>query len=1157
MEEIFLSPLLEVIFDRIASPVLRSLGDIWDLEDNLKKLQEALLMVQAIIEDAEEQQVTRKAVRTWLSRFRDAAYDTEDILNDFAARASLGIAGIPGRISISINANNVRKMLQAFEMTAIEGLSLNLSEGLSLNLRQDCTSERKHDKRETSSFIVETEVHGRNGDKEAIVRFLLSCEGTKVIPLIGIGGIGKTTLAQLAYNDDRATQYFDVKIWVFVSEIFDVKRIMKTIIESATKERCKFTEMDLLQSKVWDLLHKKRYLIVLDDVWTEDPDDWDKLRPFFSGGAFGSKIIITTRSKRLAMMIDFSTLPYILWGLADDDCWALFKQRAFQRGEEENYPNLVHIGRQIVRKCRGLPLAAKTLGSLMRIKREEREWLLVAGSDLWSSNLAHSGILPSLMLSYHHLPSPLKRCFAFCSIFPKNYEIKKEKLIHLWMAEGLIPQEGEVPPEDIGNEYFNDLLWMCFFQEAEKRDGGSLIGYKMHDIIHDLARYVAGKEFLIVENCPKSNDLIRARHSSVVSKFGSFTIPEDLYKAEHLRTLILIVGGDLQEVPRDLFLRFKYLLVLDLNSCGLTKLHESVGNLFCLKYLDLSYTFIRDLPQTIGYLYSLETLNLHGCCNLEQLPALPSSNLKHLITTECEALKLMPERLPQGLQTLPVYIVKGRGFSSLCSLEHLNLHGSLKIKHLQNIMRAVDAQIGSLRIKKNLKSLGLYWYENDGPHPEQCCREDYDAVEDILEALEPHQKLENLLIEGYPGTKFLDWMLLNLITITLTNCKNCKCLPALGNLASLKTISLCGIDSIKCINMEFYGDGMYRPFPALEELILRRFPNLEEWSTANDREAFPNLRKLIISNCPKLTKIPLFQSTLQHLELRDSNQAIFSTGNVCSLLTLAIEKIPESFSLSGSFLVANTLLTSLEIISCPKLHSLPTDLGRLTALKSLTIRWCEELTSLPQSLQNLRALESLEISECHSMISLPENALGGLSSLRTLSIENCNKFMSLSSSLEHLTSLERLTFMYCPSLHSLPEGLQHLSSLQSLTILSCPLFTNLPEELKYVSTLHCLEIHSCPGVTALPEWLKLLTSLRSLTISECPNLKCLPECPRLLSGLQRLCIQDCPDLEERSKRESGEDWPKIAHIPYKHIGSPRFRKRKSIAESSSSATSFG
>lgn len=204
MADIILSPVLQVIFDRLASPILRTIEDMFGFEDNLKRLQDSLSMVQAFLEDSEEQQVTRKAVKTWLSRLRDAALETEDLLDHLAAR------GIKYAVRSSEAADQVRKTLEALETTAMEGLSLNLS---------DCSGpDLQYDRRETSSFAVGLQVYGREDDSEKNIAHLLSCEATQegyqtVIPIIGIG---KTTLAQLAYNDKRVPRCFDVKIWVFV-----------------------------------------------------------------------------------------------------------------------------------------------------------------------------------------------------------------------------------------------------------------------------------------------------------------------------------------------------------------------------------------------------------------------------------------------------------------------------------------------------------------------------------------------------------------------------------------------------------------------------------------------------------------------------------------------------------------------------------------------------------------------------------------------------------------------------------------------------------------------------------------------------------------------------------------------------------------------------
>lgn len=291
-------------------------------------------------------------------------------------------------------------------------------EGSKFNLRE---MSGVHARRETSSFVIESEVYGREHDKEKIVEMLLSSEPTQggevsCIPIVGLGGIGKTTLVQLVFNDERVTQYFDVKLWVFVSDCFDAKNIMMAIIESLTKGKSHYSSMDALHSQVRGLLSKKRHLIVLDDVWTEDPYEWEKLRPIFRGDVDGSKILITTRSKKASLAMDSPIFPYYLEGLSEEACWSLFVRRAFRRGEETKHSNLLRIGRQIVKKCGGVALAAKSLGSLLRFKREERQWLAVQNSELWNLDEPENGIIPALRLSYLHLPLHLKRCFIFCSV---------------------------------------------------------------------------------------------------------------------------------------------------------------------------------------------------------------------------------------------------------------------------------------------------------------------------------------------------------------------------------------------------------------------------------------------------------------------------------------------------------------------------------------------------------------------------------------------------------------------------------------------------------------------------------------------------------------------------------------------------------------------
>ncbi|KAM2605012.1 hypothetical protein TB2_033863 [Malus domestica] len=644
-------------------------------------------------------------------------------------------------------------------------------------------------------------------------------------------------------------------------------------------------------------------------------------------------------------------------------------------------------------------------------------------------------------------------------------------------------------------------------------------------------------------------------------------IPKELLEAKHLRTLLLIGESGLLNNRSKMFSSFGYLRLLDLSSCGVSDLPESLGGLICLRYLDLSYTPIFELPHSTRNLCSLQTLNLFGCRNLIRLPSLVKMiSLRHLNLIGCVSLASMPLEIGKlrKLQTLPLFVVN-RIPKALSTLEGLNLYGKLNITRLENARYAESA---GLKLKENLESLGLYWGPRSGFEDGQesfgkpeAQREEFgyqtvtgqrDSLEKILEGLEPHQNLKKLIIDDYPGIRFPQWALPNLVAVNFTNCTNCEHLPALGNLLLLKTLSLHRMDAVKRIGVELYGDGMDVWFPSLEELLISDFPNLEEWSNANGGSAFPRLKKLTVKRCPKLAHMPLPQF-LEHLELRDCNPTMTSISSLSLLSVLVLEKIPNLFSLPEG-LFASASLSSLKILSCPKLRSVPLEIGTLTALKSLTISWCDELSYLPQSLQNLRSLESLEISDCHSLISMPNGGIAGLSSLRTLSIENCSNLTSLSSSLEHLKFLEHLTIMYCPKLGSFPEGVQHLSSLRSFTILNCPWFDTLPIGLMNLQTLHCLEISSCPNLNALPDWLENLASLRSLTISDCPNSRVLPPGLKYLKELQHLSIQECPELEERCKQGSGEDWLKIAHVPHKYIGSPDQAMQSDEASTSSSSS---
>ncbi|PRQ24169.1 putative P-loop containing nucleoside triphosphate hydrolase [Rosa chinensis] len=271
MADLVVSPALQVIFDRIASPVIEKFADLWDFKDNLQRLRETLMLIQPTLEDAEEQQFSNKAVKIWLSKLEKAAYDAEDGLHYLTAKGMIPSSRY--QLDDLKTASHIKEMLLALETTVNEGL-------VKFTFTRPNMVDRRSSVWETSSFVIKSQIYGRDQDKDKVVKLLLSSQAhqegyASCIAIVGIGGIGKTTLAQLAYNDERVIQNFDVRMWIYVSDDFNVKKIMKTIIESVTNDECRFSDIELLQSQLWRLLHNKRYLLVLDDVWTSHHNDWD------------------------------------------------------------------------------------------------------------------------------------------------------------------------------------------------------------------------------------------------------------------------------------------------------------------------------------------------------------------------------------------------------------------------------------------------------------------------------------------------------------------------------------------------------------------------------------------------------------------------------------------------------------------------------------------------------------------------------------------------------------------------------------------------------------------------------------------------------------------------------------------------------------------
>nr|ACZ74687.1 CNL-B9 [Phaseolus vulgaris] len=1110
-----LSAFLQVSFDRLASPQLLDFFHGRKLDEKLlANLNIMLHSINALADDAELRQFTDPHVKAWLLAVKEAVFDAEDLLGEIdyeLTRCQVEAQYEPQTFTYKVSnffnstftsfnkkiESGMKEVLEKLEYLANQKGALGLKE---CTYSDDGLGSKVPQKLPSSSLMVESVIYGRDADKDIIINWLTSeidnPNQPSILSVVGMGGLGKTTLAQHVYNHPKIEDAkFDIKAWVYVSDHFHVLTVTRTILEAITNKKDDSGNLEMVHKKLKENLSRRKFLLVLDDVWNERREEWEVVQTPLSYGAPGSRILVTTRGEKVASIM--RSKVHHLKQLGENESWNVFENHALKDGDLEFSNELEQIGKRIVKKCNGLPLALKTIGCLLRTKSSTLDWKSILESDIWELPIEDSEIIPALFLSYLYLPSHLKKCFAYCALFPKDHEFMKKKLILLWMAQNFLHCPKKIRhPEEVGEQYFNDLLSRSFFQESH------IVGcFLMHDLLNDLAKYVCA-DFCFRLKFDKGQCISKTtRHFSFqfhdVKSFDGFGT---LTNAKRLRSFLPISELCLSEWHfkisiHDLFSKIKFLRVLSFSGCSdLIEVPDSIGDLKHLHSLDLSWCIaIQKLPDSICLLYNLLILKFNFCLNLEELPL----NLHKLTKLRClEFRHTKVTKMPvhfgelKNIQVLDTFIVDRNSEIStkqLGGLNQLNLHGRLSINDVQNIFNPLDALKANVK-DKQLVELELKWRSDHIPN-------DPRKEKEVLQNLQPSKHLEDLSICNYNGTEFPSWVfdnsLSNLVLLRLGDCKYCLCLPPLGLLSSLKTLTIRGLDGIVSIGAEFYGSNT--SFACLESLEFYNMKEWEEWECKTT--SFPRLQRLYVNECPKLKGTHLKKVVVSD-ELRISGNNV----DTSPLETLHIHGGCDSLPIF--WLDFFPKLRSFRLRRCQNLRRISQEYVH-NHIMDLNIYECPQFKSFlfPKPMQILfPSLTRLNITNCPQVELFPD---GGLPlNIKHMSLSCLKLIASLRDNLDPNTCLEHLS-------------IEHLD-------VEC-----FPDEVLLPHSLTSLRIQYCPNLKKMHY--KGLCHLSSLTLVSCPSLQCLPaeDLPKSISSLT---ILNCPLLKERYRNPDGEDWAKIAHI---------------------------
>ncbi|KAK4425886.1 putative late blight resistance proteinR1A-10 [Sesamum alatum] len=778
------------------------------------------------------------STQSLMSQIRDAAQKAEDIIESHMVDQRLSN---PGAQRCIISPPSLHQVIQELD-SAIDKLQVIVKHG--------------SDEMQNSSFHTTVSSTPDPTSKNTVVgleedliqlkdRLTMLESQLQVIPIVGMGGIGKTTLARNLYNDPLVVSHFDTRAWIVISQDYDVRAILLgllgCVIGKLTDEMLQMKNSQLAVT-LYKNLTGQRYLVVLDDMWTSKA--WDDVRMFFPNNNNRSRIMLTTRESEVANYVDSSSTYHHMHLLNEFESWNLLHQKVF--GKDDCPPEFVKIGRSIAINCRGLPLAIHVIGGLLSEAKGRRDFWEHVANDISSAIVEKDAEFTNILaLSYNHLPYYLKPCFLYMGAFPEDYEIRASKVIRIWVAEGFLKSNGDKSLEQTAEENLKVLVDRNLLMVREQKSNGKAKSYSIHDLLRDLCvKKAVEDKFLLVKNrqvhnVPEGSSYFPRR----VSVHQSYRI-RDVYDSTEFMSLarsFLCTGLASRVILSPVFFSLKLLRVLDVLHIEFHQFPTEILGLVNLCYL--AFPCNSDFPSAISRLWNLQTLIVRSSLRFIYLPTeiweMPElRHIKFKKTCICIDNEYRKKNVQRNLQTI-----------SRMTLEHLTdcifLGNIPNIKNLE--IHSANSFLVDLSQLHRLETL-------------ECSARKWSRTS--ISELNFPPSIRKLTLSKLT----LHWRFMTTVGL-------------LSNLEVFK-IRKC---TFKGQEMQPRNDEEWVPtegeFRSLQFLLLEKLKNLVHWQA--DETHFPRLRHLLIRGCSALEKIPSGIGeipTLEIIELDECSPSVVASA---------------------------------------------------------------------------------------------------------------------------------------------------------------------------------------------------------------------------------------------------------------------------------------